>query len=75
MQIVARQGGFENLVETFRIETTRSKLNPYYGTPKEQKFADYCFVRGDGIRVESLHVPQDAEISDHLPLHLKFEFV
>merc|ERR1711991_840955 len=58
--------GMRNLVVECKIETTRSKLNPWYNTPQEQKFADYCFVRG--FDVLSFQVPPEVNVSDHLPL-------
>jgi hypothetical protein len=33
-----------NLVKEYAIPTTRSRLNPYYDRPREQKFADHVFV-------------------------------
>ncbi len=59
---------FRNLVIERAISTTRSRLNPYYGTPEEQPHADYAFVSAD-VTVVSLEVP-DVEVSDHLPLLL-----
>lgn len=58
--------GMENLVLKYGIRTTRSTINPYYGSPQEQRFADYCFVRGCTVR--AFLVPEDVRVSDHLPL-------
>ena len=59
-----------NLIRTFNISQTRSSLSPYYGTPTEQKFADYALVSPD-ITVKDFRVP-DILISDHLPMILEF---
>jgi hypothetical protein len=59
---------FRNLVIERGIQTTRSRLNPHYGTPTEQPHADYAFV-SPSLTVVDLQVP-DAEVSDHLPLIL-----
>ena len=61
----------ENLVTTFNIPRTRSTLSLYYGTPDEQKFADYILVSPD-IKVSDFQVP-NTPISDHLPMILYFE--
>jgi len=57
-----------NLVIELGIPTTRSRLNPYFGTPQEQPYADYAFVSPE-LHVTDFAVP-DVEISDHLPLVL-----
>jgi endonuclease/exonuclease/phosphatase family metal-dependent hydrolase len=62
---------YRNLVREYRIATTRSRLNPYFGTPQEQQHADYAFVSA-GISVHDFRVP-DVAISDHLPLILSFD--
>ncbi|MDP3948140.1 MAG: hypothetical protein Q8P87_00335 [bacterium] len=59
-----------NLIKEFNIQRTRSKLSPFYGRTEFQKFADYTFV-SSGIKVKSFEVPK-VEISDHLPMILKF---
>lgn len=61
----------ENLIKKFNIKNTRSHISPFFGTPEEQKFADYTFV-SQGIRVKDFQVP-DISISDHLPMILNFE--
>ena len=58
--------GRRNLITDFNIPTTRSRLNPYYGTPQEQPHANFAFVTS-GVQVESFAVP-DIEVSDHLPM-------
>ena len=60
---------YRNLIAEHAISTTRSRLNPYYGKPGEQRFADYAFV-SSGVQVASFDVP-DVEVSDHLPLILE----
>jgi endonuclease/exonuclease/phosphatase family metal-dependent hydrolase len=60
--------GLRNLVIERAIPSTRSRLNPYYGTPQEQPHADYAFT-SPGLQVADFQVP-DAEISDHLPMIL-----
>jgi exonuclease III len=62
------EDGLRNLVVEHAIPTTRSRLNPYAGTPQEQPYADYAFVSPD-IRVADFRVP-DVQVSDHLPLIL-----
>lgn len=63
------EAGFRNLVREFKVATTRSTLNRFYGTPQQQNFADYIFTRG--VEVEAFEVLPD-EVSDHLALKLKF---
>jgi hypothetical protein len=60
--------GLRNLVLEWQIPTTRSRLNPYFGTPQEQPHADYAFV-SPGLHVIDFRVP-DVLISDHLPMIL-----
>jgi hypothetical protein len=60
---------FRNLVIERAIPTTRSRINPYFGKPDEQRHADYAFV-SPSLPVVSLEVP-DVEVSDHLPLLLE----
>jgi endonuclease/exonuclease/phosphatase family metal-dependent hydrolase len=65
------EDGLCNLVMERAIPTTRSRLNPYYGQPEEQKHADYTFV-SPGLRVADFRVP-DVAVSDHLPLLLTLD--
>lgn len=58
--------GRRNLITQFQIATTRSRLNPYYGTPQEQPHANYAFATPD-LQIEAFSVP-DLEVSDHLPM-------
>jgi len=60
--------GRRNLVKEWQITTTRSRINPYYGTPQVQPHANYAILTPD-ITVEHFSVP-DVEVSDHLPMLL-----
>ena len=62
------EAGLRNLVTERSIPTTRSRLNPYFGTAQEQPHADYAFV-SPGLAVEEFIVP-DVQVSDHLPMIL-----
>lgn len=62
----------QDLVTMFEIPSTRSRINLYYGTPQEQHFADFVFASAD-VDVMSFSVPQDVEVSDHLPLLLEYK--
>lgn len=70
--ITMLEDGMENLIKTHGVTMTRSTINPYYGTPEQQNFADYTFV-SKGIRVSSFNVPADCVASDHLPMIVEFE--
>jgi endonuclease/exonuclease/phosphatase (EEP) superfamily protein YafD len=61
--------GRRNLIAEYRIRTTRSRKNQYYGTPQEQPHANYAFATPD-LTVLEFTVPEDVEVSDHLPLLL-----
>lgn len=63
--------GLHNLVMERAIPTTRSRINPFYGTPQEQAYADYTFV-SPGLLVADFQVP-DVAVSDHLPLLLTLQ--
>jgi exonuclease III len=65
------RSGLRNLISEYGITMTRSKINPYYGTPDQQNFADYAFVSG-GITIEKFELPQECVASDHLPMILEF---
>jgi endonuclease/exonuclease/phosphatase family metal-dependent hydrolase len=65
------EDGLCNLVMERAIPTTRSRINPYYGTPQEQTHADYTFV-SPGLRVADFQAP-DVAVSDHLPLLLTLD--
>ncbi len=62
--------GLINLIETFKIPRTRSRLSSFFGTPDAQKFADYVLVSPD-VNVLDFKVP-DVLVSDHLPMILEF---
>jgi len=66
------EGGLENLIRTHKITSTRGRLNLYYGTPKQQDYADYIFV-SSGVTVEQFSVP-DVKVSDHLPMILRVKW-
>lgn len=60
---------WRNLIREFAVPSTRSGLNPYRGTPQEQRFADYAFV-SDAIAADRFRA-LDAQVSDHLALLLE----
>ena len=61
--------GMQDLIKDFGITTTRSSLHPF--NDEEGRLSDYVFVSPD-IEVEDFKVPQEAKVSDHLPLILNF---
>lgn len=68
--ILMLENKLSNLVKDFKLITTRSSLyNPYYRIHDE--FADYVFVSSDITVNDFKALP--AQVSDHLPLYLKFE--
>lgn len=62
--------GMIDLIKTWHIPETRSKLTSYYGKPGYQKFADFIFVSKE-VEVKKFEVPS-VEVSDHLPMILEF---
>jgi endonuclease/exonuclease/phosphatase family metal-dependent hydrolase len=64
--------GLRNLVIERAIPSTRSRLNPYFGTPREQPHANYAFITPE-LQVVDFAVP-DIQVSDHLPLILDLAF-
>jgi endonuclease/exonuclease/phosphatase family metal-dependent hydrolase len=60
---------WRNLIREFQVPSTRSRLNPFWGTPREQRFADYAFV-SESIAAERFSA-LDAQVSDHLGLLLE----
>lgn len=64
------KNGYRNLIEEYKIETTRNKLC-WDRFPVKQLWADFLFVTPD-IKVKSFEVPKN-EVSDHLPLVLEIE--
>ena len=61
---------FTELVKKYNIQSTRSKISKWHGTPGEYKFSDYVFV-SPSIEITDFKVP-DVEVSDHLPLIMEF---
>ncbi len=68
--IIMFEDKFVNLIKKYGVSTTRSKISPWHGTPRELKFSDYTFVSPE-IEVLGFSAP-DIEISDHLPLVIEF---
>ncbi len=67
--LMLEEAGFTNLVRESNAPTTRSSLYDITWR-KNDKFADYIFTQN--IKVKEFEVMND-EVSDHLPLELKFE--
>jgi endonuclease/exonuclease/phosphatase family metal-dependent hydrolase len=67
--IAMLEAHWRNLIREFAVPSTRSRLNPYRGTPQEQRFADYAFV-SDAIEANRFGA-LDAQVSDHLGLLLE----
>jgi len=65
------QKGFINLVNEYKIQTTRNKKSWKIHPGKKQLYADYTFTDSK-IKVKHFKVPY-IEISDHLPMILDFE--
>ncbi len=65
------QAGMRNLIKEFHIMTTRSEINyDRFPAHDRQYFADYMFVSSN-VKVEEFEVPV-VNVSDHLPMRLKF---
>lgn len=64
------KNGYRNLIEEFKIETTRNKVS-WEKFKRVQLWADFIFVSPD-VKVKSFEVPKN-EVSDHLPLILEIE--
>lgn len=64
------KNGYRNLIEEYKIETTRNRLS-WERFNNVQHWADFCFV-GPDVKVKSFEVPKN-EVSDHLPLILEIE--
>ena len=62
---------YQNLINEYKIPTTRNRFVWDRFPENKMYFADYVFV-SSGIRISSFEVP-NIEISDHLPLVLEFE--
>ena len=64
------KNGYRNLIEEYKVETTRNHLC-WDVWHNHQLWADFLFISPD-IKVKSFKVPQN-EVSDHLPQILEFE--
>ena len=65
------QAGYQDLIATHHISTTRNRLAWERFPDNMQRYADYTFASSD-VRVRRFTVPQ-LEISDHLPLIIEFD--
>ena len=63
-------GCYIDLIKRYKILTTRNRLIWDEYPDNKQYFSDYVFV-GPTVQVTEFLVP-DIEISDHLPIILKF---
>ncbi len=63
------QNGYRNLINDFKIDTTRNEL-AWKLYPDKQLWADYTFVSAE-VGVKSFTVPKNT-VSDHLPMILEF---
>ena len=63
------KSGFNNLIASYQIPTTRNKLAWEKHPDNPQMYADYTFSSGD-LKVDDFQVI-DNEASDHLPMILK----
>lgn len=68
---MVENAGLKNLIVEYGIQTTRSRVSPFYGKPDQQFFADFTFV-SPGIDVKKFSVPEDCVASDHLPMIMEF---
>lgn len=66
------KNGYRDLIDEFKIPTTRNERawRKYPDTP--QMHADYAFVRGEGMTYD--FAVDDVVVSDHLPLILEVTF-
>jgi endonuclease/exonuclease/phosphatase family metal-dependent hydrolase len=60
------RNGYRNLIDEYRVKTTRNRLSWNAHPGSMQYFADYVFV-GGGAEIRGFSVPE-LEISDHLPM-------
>lgn len=59
--------GFRNLIEEFKVPTTRNEIAwQKYPPHMKQLYADFAFVRGEGIDCQL--TVENVSVSDHLPL-------
>ncbi len=61
---------YTNLIEKYKIKTTRNEMVWKNFPESKQYFSDYIFVKGN-IEILNFEVPY-SEISDHLPLIMEF---
>lgn len=60
--------GYTNLIETYRVPTTRNRMAWAKYPGEEQYYADFVFMSGDA-HIERFHIPHN-EVSDHLPIEI-----
>ncbi len=65
--------GFDNLIKSFSIPTTRNAIAWDKFPDNKQLYADYAFIRSDTTAAYDFTVDPDV-VSDHLPLRLSLEF-
>lgn len=66
-----KEAGYRNLIEEFKIRTTRNRLTWEKYPTSPQFYSDYVFV-GPRVRVTDFKVIEN-EVSDHLPMVLEIE--
>lgn len=66
------ENGYQDLIEDFKIPTTRNERAWKRYPDNPQLFADYAFVRGEGMAYDL--AVDNVMVSDHLPLRLKVSF-
>ncbi|MFA6007575.1 MAG: endonuclease/exonuclease/phosphatase family protein [Candidatus Shapirobacteria bacterium] len=64
------KNSYRNLIEEYKIETTRNRLS-WERFEIKQLWADFLFVSPE-VKVKSFEVPKN-EVSDHLPLVVEIE--
>lgn len=64
--------GYRDLIDEFRIPTTRNERAWKRYPDNPQLFADYAFVRGESMAYDL--AVDDVTVSDHLPLRLEVTF-
>lgn len=71
---VLRQAGYQDLIQSSAISTTRNHYS-WEKYPENERYyhSDYVFV-SPTLRVQSFEVPQ-VEVSDHLPMIVQVEFL
>lgn len=61
--------GYRDLIDEYKIPTTRNERAWKRYPDSPQLYADYAFVRGDSMRCD--FAVDDVMVSDHLPLRLR----